>query len=82
MQTLCEDCALCVEACPSNALFGISWSRYNDPAVPMMDAEACGDRIRENERNFGHPICGVCASVCPYYLPKKISRYHPSGAGG
>jgi len=64
----CGTCTCCVDACPSKALQGDSWS----PGVPrhrILDVNACDRWKKEHYYQYhkGHN-CGICTAVCPYGL--------------
>jgi epoxyqueuosine reductase len=63
----CEDCQVCVEACPAGAPTGKHWTVYTDRGV-FYDAHACHDHIKVEMGRHGlsAKICGICMAVCPY----------------
>ena len=65
-ESRCGDCALCVEACPGQAITGEHW-HAGRPREDLLDAHAChrtcGDRSRA--AGIGRGRCGVCMAVCP-----------------
>jgi epoxyqueuosine reductase QueG len=78
METECKDCNLCVEACPSEAIHGVKWSRYENPLARMVDVDACMDQLKFNEKEYGSAACGICTTICPYNLAKPgFSRRKP-----
>jgi epoxyqueuosine reductase len=62
----CEDCQLCVEACPPKAFTG----RRFDPAEPRevrFDVHKCIEYRRYlQDKVTGVRVCGMCVHVCPY----------------
>jgi epoxyqueuosine reductase QueG len=63
--SLCGDCVLCVEHCPSGALSGEEWSR-NAPFPDIFDIEACDLYKKGSKALNGKPNCGLCINICPY----------------
>lgn len=60
MNSLCDDCVLCVNACPAGAIKDLS-----DPKL-SYDSHKCGEYIMKHH-NEGHPlVCGMCLYICPY----------------
>lgn len=60
MDSLCEDCTICVKACPGKAIKDLP--NHKESYSP----EKCGEYIfgRQDE---GHPLaCGMCLYICPY----------------
>lgn len=64
-ESLCGDCYLCVEHCPSGAISGEDWSR-RDPFPGLTDFTKCRS-YKENSRELnGRPNCSLCINICPY----------------
>ncbi len=64
--SLCKDCNLCVEACPSGAISGNEWAVDKD-RVDMFDPEKCSNYMKEKFKHIGRgAVCGICMKVCPY----------------
>ncbi|OED30135.1 hypothetical protein NL43_04320 [Methanosphaera sp. WGK6] len=60
MESLCDECTLCVNACPGNAIVDLP-----DPSK-SYSPEKCGKYIM-SRRDEGHPMaCGMCLYICPY----------------
>lgn len=60
MKSLCGDCVMCVNACPSNAIEDL------DDPKKSYDPVKCGEYIM-GRRDEGHPMaCGMCLYICPY----------------
>jgi epoxyqueuosine reductase QueG len=58
-QDPCEECDLCINLCPVNAV-GPSWRDYN--------LERCLEHLdRIASPNISPQICGVCLAACPQY---------------
>lgn len=63
--SLCGDCALCVEYCPSKAVTGAAWSR-SSPLVELVRLSACRSYKETKRSTEGKPNCGLCINICPY----------------
>jgi epoxyqueuosine reductase QueG len=64
-KSMCGECSLCVEYCPSEAVTGKEWSREK-PYVELIRLQNCKDH-KEGSRNFnGKPNCGFCITICPH----------------
>lgn len=68
MQSLCNKCKKCTEACPAVAIHGTLWSESID-RNELFDPIKCSKKAREltKERfNKEVTICGKCIEICPY----------------
>ena len=63
--SLCGDCTLCVEHCPSRAITGSAWSR-SLPFVELVRLDACRSHKVTKRATDGKPNCGLCINICPY----------------
>ena len=64
--SICGDCTLCVDACPSGAIKGIEW-KIGTKREDMFDPEKCSTYMKEHFKQIGRgAVCGVCMNVCPY----------------
>lgn len=64
--SLCKDCNLCVEACPSGAISGNEWSIEKD-REDMFDPEKCSNYMKQKFMHIGRgAVCGICMKVCPF----------------
>jgi len=63
--SLCGDCTLCVEHCPSRAITGAQWSR-STPFVELVRLGACRSHKTTKRQTAGKPNCGLCINICPY----------------
>lgn len=63
--SLCGDCTLCVQYCPSKALTGAEWSR-SAPFVELVRLNACRSHKETKRLTKGKPNCGLCINICPY----------------
>ncbi|TET74270.1 MAG: epoxyqueuosine reductase [Candidatus Heimdallarchaeota archaeon] len=61
----CNNCIICVEACPANAIKGTNWT-FGDKREKIFDAHKCKEYLDIQEKRVGETICGICVSVCPY----------------
>jgi len=63
--SLCGDCTLCVQYCPSQAITGSDWSR-SSPFVELVRLGACRSHKAAKRATNGKPNCGLCINICPY----------------
>lgn len=64
--SLCKDCNLCVEACPSGAILGGEWTAEGI-REDIFDAEKCSNYMKTKFKHIGRgAVCGICMKVCPY----------------
>jgi len=61
----CGDCSLCVKHCPSGAITGELWSRY-DPYVRLINTDKCSAQKKNTKGLSDKPNCGLCITICPY----------------
>ena len=65
----CKGCKKCGEACPAQALSGISWAVGVD-RDSILNTEACIDKQMElTKQSTGREtefLCGKCFAVCPF----------------
>lgn len=65
MPSLCDECRLCVDACPAMAIRGEEWEPGKD-RERIVDAKACSDFMKKEFQMIGRgSVCGVCMRVCP-----------------
>lgn len=64
-KSMCGSCRLCVEFCPSNAITGNDWSRY-DPFIELIRLDSCNSHKKKSKAVHGKPNCGLCINICPY----------------
>ncbi|UCH86338.1 MAG: epoxyqueuosine reductase [Dehalococcoidia bacterium] len=75
----CEDCRVCVRACPGEAIHDEEWWAGR-PREDFFDAHACfveASRQLRERVGVNHPVCGICIAVCPQGRPKASERSHP-----
>lgn len=79
--SLCGDCNLCMNFCPSDAITGEEWSRY-EPFVELVRLDKCHSHKKNSKRLEGKPNCGLCINICPYgrksYKDKSAHRKIPA----
>jgi epoxyqueuosine reductase len=63
--SLCGECGLCVEFCPSKAITGSEWSR-SAPFTQLVKLAACRGHKEAKRLTEGKPNCGLCINICPY----------------
>lgn len=64
--SICGDCTLCVDACPSGAIKGREW-KIGSTREDMFDPEKCSKYMKEHFKHIGRgAVCGICMKVCPY----------------
>jgi epoxyqueuosine reductase QueG len=65
-KSLCaEDCFLCVDACPYNAIKGTQWNIYTQ-REDLIDYHLCNlKRSRYLKKHGRKNACGLCMAACP-----------------
>jgi epoxyqueuosine reductase len=66
--SLCGDCTLCMQYCPSQAITGLEWSR-SAPVVELVKIGVCRSHKLTKRVTDGKPNCGLCINICPYGRP-------------
>ncbi len=69
-ECMCENCNLCVEHCPSNALTGEDWSREK-PFPTIINFCKCRTHKENSRAVNGRPNCGLCINICPHGRKKN-----------
>ena len=67
VESRCEDCRACVDACPADCGRDVQW-RAGMARDELFDAAAC----RRQMTLFGNvdaQICGICIAACPFTRP-------------
>lgn len=64
-ESMCGECALCMELCPSRAITGNEWSQ-GAPYVELVQTAKCRSWKQGIRATTGKPNCGLCINVCPY----------------
>lgn len=65
----CGKCTLCVDACPTNAIKGLSFNGIPPARDKILDLPRCRNLLWKKyavQPDIRLPICGVCLSVCPW----------------
>jgi epoxyqueuosine reductase len=67
IDTRCEDCMICFNACPAKAITGINWKIGID-RDELVDPKKCKLKVIERGKkyNLTEGTCGICIAVCPY----------------
>jgi epoxyqueuosine reductase QueG len=68
--SLCGDCTLCMQHCPSQAITGAEWSRFS-PFVELVKLGECRSHKAAKRLTNGKPNCGLCINICPYGRESK-----------
>jgi epoxyqueuosine reductase len=71
--SLCGDCTLCMQYCPSQAITGLEWSR-SAPIVELVKIGACRSHKAAKRVTDGKPNCGLCINICPYGRPVETQE--------
>ncbi len=69
--SLCGNCGLCMEFCPSDAITGEQWSRH-EPFPELIQLDKCASHKKKIRALHGKPNCGLCITICPY--GRKVYR--------
>ncbi len=65
VQSQCEDCRACVDACPVDAIKGNPWSQTT-PRSELLDVSTCFEYLWSEKAALGRRrTCGVCLKICP-----------------
>ncbi len=68
INSLCEDCMICVDECPGKAISGVNWEPGIDRDL-LLNAISCRKKARELSAEHLEKqitLCGKCIVVCPY----------------
>ncbi len=71
--SLCGDCTLCMQYCPSQAITGLEWSR-SSPFAELVKTGACRSHKAAKRATDGKPNCGLCINICPYGRPVETEQ--------
>ncbi len=71
--SLCGDCTLCMQYCPSQAITGLEWSR-SSPFVELVKTGDCRSHKAAKRATDGKPNCGLCINICPYGRPVETEQ--------
>jgi epoxyqueuosine reductase len=65
VQSQCEDCRVCMDACPVDAIKGNSWCQTT-PRSELLNLSRCYDYLWSTKPTLGRrQTCGICLKVCP-----------------
>lgn len=65
----CGRCTQCQEACPSNAIKGLSTKNHYSSRNEALHFDRCVEKLTKEFTEIpeiGVPICGICIKVCPF----------------
>jgi epoxyqueuosine reductase len=65
----CGDCTACQDACPAQAIKGISTETHYKNRNEALYFSQCLEKVVEDFAKIpevGVPICGICIKVCPF----------------
>ncbi len=65
VKSQCNNCRLCVEKCPSQALNDVEF-RPEDSRSVRYDAYKCSEYFDKLEKMNRPRLCGLCVKVCPW----------------
>lgn len=73
MANRCGNCTRCKEACPAQAIYGVSGEGRLLMRDEAIDLAKCVARLKAVAAKQGREalICGVCIKACPWGQPKK-----------
>lgn len=60
MESLCDDCDMCVKACPGKAIVNLP-----DPQK-SYSPQKCGEYLMKRKESGHQVACGMCLYICPY----------------
>lgn len=64
----CGKCSSCKEACPAQAIEGVSFTP-DTPLTVRLKPELCDQYQNQVRDRFGKRVCGLCLAACPYGKP-------------
>lgn len=65
IQSQCEDCRACLDACPVDAIKGNLWSQTT-PRHELLELSRCYNYLWSAKATLGRrQTCGTCLKVCP-----------------
>ncbi|MDA8170405.1 MAG: hypothetical protein M0033_04745 [Nitrospiraceae bacterium] len=63
--SMCGECTLCMEFCPSHAITGNDWSQ-GVAYAELVKTKKCASWKKGARATSGKPNCGLCINICPY----------------
>ncbi len=61
----CNDCIVCINACPANAIKGKNYVR-GENREERLDFLKCQNYFEKMKKNKKYAVCGMCLYSCPY----------------
>ncbi len=76
MRNRCGTCMQCRDACPAQAIKGVSTEDSYDTRDDALHFSRCRDRVVSfsGDPAIGKSICGICIKVCPFGRGRRMSR--------
>jgi epoxyqueuosine reductase len=79
MANRCGKCTQCRDACPVNAIKGVSTDSHYSDRNEAMHFDQCAEKLTQHFARLpgiGAPICGICIKVCPFgrHVKKKKAK--------
>lgn len=71
LQEYCDNCALCAEQCPPQAIPRGPKTLYNGYYTWKLNSKACAEFDILNKEGC---VCGRCTKVCPWHIPGQEPR--------
>ncbi len=65
INSLCGECTLCIDHCPSQAITGRQWCQ-EDPYAELVRIKRCAAHKKNSRPTEGKPNCGLCINICPF----------------
>lgn len=70
----CNECRLCVNACPCGAIVGNNWTS-DMTRDDVIDAALCSRHMKDKYQMIGRgSVCGICMAVCPFGSKRHKSK--------
>lgn len=68
----CNNCRLCVDACPAKAITGAQWTP-DTAREELFIPERCSEHMKTAFKDIGRgAVCGICIAVCPLSKTKHV----------
>lgn len=75
LKNRCGNCTECRDACPAQAIKGVSTQDHYKSRNEALHFERCAKKLTTEFAqlpDIGAPICGICIKVCPFGRQKKV----------
>lgn len=74
-ESRCNDCRICVDACPAGALAGIiNWTPGLEREA-LVEPSLCSHHMKKHYQHIGRgAVCGICFRVCPWGNSNKETK--------